>query len=62
MKPDTGMLTLFKIVVISHIIYSFVVNEANGHVKPSSSLRFAKYALDRGGWLALILGHCRCVG
>ena len=37
-------------------------DEANGHVRPSSSLRFVQYGLDRGGWLALILGHCRCVG
>ena len=54
-----------KIVVVSHSIYSFVVtagDEANGHAGPSSALRFVQYGLDGGGWLALILGHCRCVG
>ena len=48
-----------KFVVVSHSIYSFVVtagDEASGHVRPSSSLRFEQYGLDRGGWLALVLG------
>ena len=36
-------------------------DEAKGHVRPSSSLRFVQYGLDRGGWLALILRHCRPV-
>ena len=55
-----------KFVVLSHSVYSLVVvtagDEANGHVRSSSSRRFVQYDLDRGGWLALILGHCRCVG
>ena len=45
-------------------IYSSVVtagDEANGHVRPSSSRRFVQYGLDRVGWQGLILGHCRCV-
>ena len=52
-----------KFVVLSHSVYSLVVvtagDEANGHVRPSSSLRFVQYGLDL---LALIFGHCRCVG
>ena len=45
-------------------IYSSVItagDEANGHVKPSSSRWFVLYGLDRVGCLALILGLCRCV-
>ena len=30
-------------------------DEANGHVRPSSSQRFVQYGLDRVGRLALIL-------
>ena len=30
-------------------------DQANGHVRPSSSLRFVQYGLDCGGWLAFIL-------
>ena len=44
--------------------YSSVVtagDEANGHVRPSSSPRSVQYGLDRVGWLALLLGLCRCV-
>ena len=37
-------------------------DKANGHVRPSSSLWFVQHGLDRVSWLALILGHCRCVG
>ena len=29
---------------------------------PCPRHRFVQYGLDRGGWLALILGHCRCAG
>ena len=45
-------------------IYSSVVtagDEANGHIRPSSPRWFVQYGLDRVRWLALILGHCRCV-
>ena len=45
-------------------IYSSVVtagDEENVHVRPSSSRWFVQYGLDRVGWLALILGLCRCV-
>ena len=50
--------------VVFACMYSSVVtagDEANGHVRPSSSLWFVQYGLDRVRWLALILGHCRCV-
>ena len=47
---------------VSTPLLSRAGDEANGHVRPSSSLRFVQYSLDCGGWLALILGHCRCVG
>ena len=45
-------------------IYSTVVtasDEANGHVRPSSSRWFVECGLDRVRWLGLILGLCRCV-
>ena len=60
----TAWSTISKFVVFARIYSSGVTagDEANGHVRPSSSLRFVQYGLDRGGWLALILGLCRCVG
>ena len=45
-------------------IYSSVVtasDEANGHVRRSSSRWFVQCGLDRVRWQALILGLCRCV-
>ena len=59
----TAWSTVSKFVVLAHIYSSVVTasDEANGHVRPSSSQRFVQYGLDRVGWLALIIGHCRCV-
>ena len=36
-------------------------DEEKGHIGPSSSRWFVLYGLDRVGWLALILGLCKCV-
>ena len=60
----TAWSTVSKFVVFFARIYSSVVtagHEASGHVSPSSSRRFVQYGLDCVRWLALILGHCRCV-
>ena len=59
----TAWSTVSKFVVFARIYSSVVTagDEANGHVRPSSSRWFVQYGLDRGGWLALILGLCRCV-
>ena len=57
--------TVSKCVVFAHIYSSVVTagDEANGHVRPSSSRWFVQYGLDCVRWLALlILGLCRCVG
>ena len=55
--------TVSKFVVFESIYSSVVTagNETNGNVRPSSSQWFVQYGLDRVHWLALILGHCRCV-
>ena len=37
---------------VSTPLLSTAGDEANGNVRPSSSLRFVQYGLDRGGWLA----------
>ena len=59
----TAWSNVSKFVVFACIYFSVVTagDKANGHVRPSSSRWFVQYGLDRGGWLALILGHCRCV-
>ena len=59
----TAWSTVSKFVVFARIYSSVVTagDEANGHGRPSSSRRFVQYGLDRVRWLALILGHCRCV-
>ena len=58
----TAWSAVCKFVVFARIYSSVVTagDEANGHVRPSSSLRFVQYGLDHVRWLALILGHCRC--
>ena len=68
LTPDTGMLTHLPLRdsgtrLQRHSLprtSMFVVSWA--WVRPCSSLLFVQYGLDRGGWLSLILGHCRCVG
>ena len=60
MEFSVKKLLLFR-TVSTPLLYT-AGEEANGHVTPSSSLRFVQYGLDRGGWLVLVLGHCRCVG
>ena len=59
----TAWSTVSIFVVFARIYCSVVTvgDEANGHVKPSSSRWFVQYGLDRVRWLALILGLCRCV-
>ena len=59
----TAWSTVSEVVVFARIYSSVVMagDEADGHVRPSSSRRFVQYGLDRVRWLALILGHCRCV-
>ena len=59
----TAWSTVSKFVNLARIYSSAVTagDEANGHVRPFSSRRFVQYGLDRVGWLALILGLCRCV-
>ena len=51
-----------KFVVFLHVSTPVTAgDEANGHVRPSSSRWFVQYGLDRVRLLALILGHFRCV-
>ena len=59
----TAWSTVSKLVVFARIYSSVVTagDEANGHVRPSSSRWFVQYGLDRVRWLALTLGLCRCV-
>ena len=64
MEFSVEVVVFFRQIVFARItpLLKTARDKANGHVGSSSSLRFVQYGLDRGGWLALILGNCRCVG